>query len=572
MQVNLTIKYKTLLLLIIFILVPISLQAAEYDRYTVQTGSFMAPELAQEQFDSIVLKLDKKELEHLRIEKIGKYYAVRLGQFKYRVTAEKYLGSAGSRLPGAIVLRANIHDERIISSYTESLLPSDTKDEEAALPDLSQPEIPEVPEQRLNEAPPVESVEVKSVELTKKPQPVDEKSFREKIRGRVYVSDYYSTDSSDFAFHILTGRLNLYKLEEKKPGFFFEFDGKARKKFFNRDSRSEVPEYKVHEFWGGYKFPGLQWKAILGRQYVHQLYNTYLDGLNVNYTFPSGFGAGIFGGSAPDKNDNTFNTDFLSFGAYGFLDKPDHKINFGYEHLDYQGETDREYFSARVYSRFNKKFRLNALSSVSQNQITNDFEVENANASLLYTHSRKLRFNVFYSYYRTIKFYESTKYYSEFSDVDDTFLLDNNSQTRSGVRVDYKILKGLKVYGATSYQTRELDEEDAIRYTAGIRKYDLAGFDVSARYTYLDNYSSRSSEYNLEVYRNILRKFDVSLYVSREEEKLDLENSFTFGDITYGATLYWPITKKIFMSSFVERIDQENYGNTSIYTQFGYKL
>ncbi len=401
---------------------------------------------------------------------------------------------------------------------------------------------------------------------------VDEKSFHEKIKGRIYVSDYYSVDSSDFSFHILTGRLNLYKLEEKNPGFFFEFDGKARKKIENGDSRTNVPEYMVRELWVGYKFPGQKWKAILGRQYISQLYNTYLDGLNVNYTFANNFGVGIFGGLAPDKYDDTFNTEFQSIGTYAFLDRPDHKISFGYEQLKYKGETDREYFSGRAYSKLSKKLRLNALSSVSKNQISNDYEVENANINLLYTHSRKLRFNIFYNYYRAIKFYESTKYYFEFLDIDNSYFLDDNSQTRTGLRIDYKLLKGLKLYVATSYQKRESDDAAVTRFTGGIRKYNLLGFDVAVRYTYINNYSSRSSEYNIELYRNILKKFDISLYASREEEKLDSENAFTYGDVTYGGTLYWPINKKIFLSMFIERIDEETYGNTSIYTQLGYKF
>ncbi len=126
-------KCNILILLTIFILMPLLTQASEIGNYTVQTGSFQVLKLAQNQFDSIVLKLDEKELDHLRIEKIGKYYAVRLGNFKNRVAAEKYLESAEFQISGAIVLKANIHNERIISVYNKSLLSGGTKDAEVTL-------------------------------------------------------------------------------------------------------------------------------------------------------------------------------------------------------------------------------------------------------------------------------------------------------------------------------------------------------------------------------------------------------------------------------------------------------
>ena len=610
-------KCNTLFLLTIFILMPLLLQAREFDfyrvatgrnerdlyalrtekkeqgyyeiqaiqkeieSYTIQTGSFIAIETAEQQFKSIVQALDEKTLEYLRIEKIGKYYAVRLGKFEDHITATKYIQAIEPQLPGSIVLRARIHDERIIHLYTKNLLTVDIEPETTPFSPVTPEETGNgelsensAPEQNTKDEPPppAKPGNAQKVELFKKPEPVDEKSFIEKVKGRVYASDYYSVDGSNYTFHILTARLNVYKLEEKKPGIFFKFDGRARKKIFNGDLRANVPEYKISEVWLGYVFPGQKWQAIAGRQYINQLYNTYLDGLNINYSFKEGLGVGVFGGLAPDKYDDSFSTKFRSAGIYGFLDRTDHKISLGYENLTYNGETDREYFSIRAYSKLNKKFRLNALSSVTKNQITDKLEMENANANLLYSHSRKLRFNVFFNYYRTIKYFESSKYYFEFSDLSDSYFLDNNSQTRTGARVDYKIIKGLKIYASTSYQKRTIDNEDAIRFTGGIRKYDIYGFDLSARYTYLDGYSSKSSEYNIELYRNIMKKFDVSAYVSREEEKLDLENAFTSGAFTYGGSLYWPITKKIFLSMFAERIDEEDYKNTSFFSQLGYKF
>jgi molecular chaperone DnaK (HSP70) len=59
--------------------------------YTIQTGSFLEFERAQKQFDSILQKLSQRELEYLRIEKVDKYYCVRLAKFEGYTNAKKLL-------------------------------------------------------------------------------------------------------------------------------------------------------------------------------------------------------------------------------------------------------------------------------------------------------------------------------------------------------------------------------------------------------------------------------------------------------------------------------------------------
>ncbi len=85
--------------------------------YTIQTGSFQIEEDAQEHFDSLAQGLDEKELAYLRIEKIKKFYALRLGKFENRVHAEKFLQENKEKLPEAIVLSAYYIEERILRKY-----------------------------------------------------------------------------------------------------------------------------------------------------------------------------------------------------------------------------------------------------------------------------------------------------------------------------------------------------------------------------------------------------------------------------------------------------------------------
>ncbi len=90
--------------------------------YTIQTGSFQIEEDAQEHFDSLVQGLDEKALSYLRIEKIKKFYALRLGKFENRVHAEKFLQENKEKLPEAIVLSAYYIEERILRKYKSTSL------------------------------------------------------------------------------------------------------------------------------------------------------------------------------------------------------------------------------------------------------------------------------------------------------------------------------------------------------------------------------------------------------------------------------------------------------------------
>jgi hypothetical protein len=85
--------------------------------YTIQTGSMISVTNAQKQFNSILQSLDKKELNFLRIEKIGKYHTVRLGKFENHATTEKFLQEIKPRLSEAIILKAYMRNENIIKLY-----------------------------------------------------------------------------------------------------------------------------------------------------------------------------------------------------------------------------------------------------------------------------------------------------------------------------------------------------------------------------------------------------------------------------------------------------------------------
>jgi len=82
--------------------------------YTIQTGSFLEITHAQEQFDSTLKILKGKAFSFLRIEKIGKYYSVRLGKFTDPNAAKQFIVAVIPDISNADILKAHIKEERII--------------------------------------------------------------------------------------------------------------------------------------------------------------------------------------------------------------------------------------------------------------------------------------------------------------------------------------------------------------------------------------------------------------------------------------------------------------------------
>lgn len=89
--------------------------------YTLQTGSFTEVSAAHKQFNSIVSELSSKQLDHLRIEKIGRFYCVRLGKFESYSAAKKFHNSIETWNSKSIIIDAYIRDQRIIKVYKASL-------------------------------------------------------------------------------------------------------------------------------------------------------------------------------------------------------------------------------------------------------------------------------------------------------------------------------------------------------------------------------------------------------------------------------------------------------------------
>jgi len=83
--------------------------------YTIQMGSFLTLVRAQKEFDSLMELLTKKYRSFLRVEKVGKFYTVRIGEFENYRNAENFIKSAPPKIPKANILKAFLKYDRLRS-------------------------------------------------------------------------------------------------------------------------------------------------------------------------------------------------------------------------------------------------------------------------------------------------------------------------------------------------------------------------------------------------------------------------------------------------------------------------
>ena len=112
------------ILLILLLCFPVHSYASQLI-YTIQTGSFLHIAEARKQFDSLVQLFNDKELDHFRIEKIGKYYSVRLGTFDKRSEVEQALSSMKERFASFLIMKAYYKEERIEKLYVPAKTETD---------------------------------------------------------------------------------------------------------------------------------------------------------------------------------------------------------------------------------------------------------------------------------------------------------------------------------------------------------------------------------------------------------------------------------------------------------------
>ncbi|HDZ62833.1 MAG TPA: hypothetical protein ENH40_06800, partial [Nitrospirae bacterium] len=112
-------NFYILSVLIVLFITPAFSDAVE-SFYTVQAGSHADMKAAEEQFNYLAQSLKGKDLEYLRLEKIGRYHSVRVGKFDTRAPAEALLARNRSHFETSAIMKAYYLEDRILKSLTSS--------------------------------------------------------------------------------------------------------------------------------------------------------------------------------------------------------------------------------------------------------------------------------------------------------------------------------------------------------------------------------------------------------------------------------------------------------------------
>ncbi len=85
--------------------------------HTIQAGSHSSEKDSQIQYEALERGLSEKDRSYLRIEKIGKYYAVRIGKFKNSEEVKDLMQTIKSEFPKTLSMTAYIKDARVVRMY-----------------------------------------------------------------------------------------------------------------------------------------------------------------------------------------------------------------------------------------------------------------------------------------------------------------------------------------------------------------------------------------------------------------------------------------------------------------------
>ena len=146
-------SFSVLALVFVVLYLPSHASQPPESIYTVQTGSFSDRESAQKNFDSIRQSIDEKNLDYLRIEKVGKFFVVRLGKFENSAPAGNVLKTIKPLFPSAFIMKAYFIDDRIVNLHQSPSLSEDKKVVEKTLqksvPEETKQEVPDKTEKKL---------------------------------------------------------------------------------------------------------------------------------------------------------------------------------------------------------------------------------------------------------------------------------------------------------------------------------------------------------------------------------------------------------------------------------------
>jgi tetratricopeptide (TPR) repeat protein len=87
--------------------------------FSIQFSSYTNLDIAEKGFNSLTKKLNKENLEQLRLDKIGKYYALRMGVFENIEDVKKLSKSIKSQVSSFIIVKTRFVEDRVVKKYRD---------------------------------------------------------------------------------------------------------------------------------------------------------------------------------------------------------------------------------------------------------------------------------------------------------------------------------------------------------------------------------------------------------------------------------------------------------------------
>jgi len=367
------------------------------------------------------------------------------------------------------------------------------------------------------------------------------------ISGRVSASIYNHDDDvaeRDYTFTRL--RLKFHAADFIGDNTFLNFSGSARSSGAN-DFNSATPDDRIYyanlEFRRAFNFADV----IVGRQYLAELAGARVDGGHLRLWLGEKFGAGLFGGMAPDPYQDTFNGDYTTYGAYLFYDAPATGLSLGYVANLYKGAEDVSYVSASAHTSLSRALTLFGRLRADHNADSGEYQVTNLLLSATYRPGPRGRISFTFNQYRAVRLYESMDYN-----------LDHELQSTFRISGSYRLGRNLKVYGQMDARTRESDGESASLLLAGVRHQNIFNwlfYDLS--YRSIHYFTSDSSQIRAALGAENGDNFTAELsaiYMKNEQDGI----VNTLEQWIYAGSVDWYVTRAFYVAGKIE-MSNETY-------------
>ncbi len=401
--------------------------------------------------------------------------------------------------------------------------------------------------------------------------------------GRLGASFYsYSDDVSIRDYTVSRYRLKLDVKDIYGDRVFISFKGSARNAI-KADINNGIPRYRVTRAKVIYRKAYSMFDLILGRDYIGEMAGARVDGLHIKTYLQKNAGIGVFGGFQPNPHDDSFNSDYTTYGAYGFLREPGYGGSLGYARSNLKSRKNNKIGNREDFSYFfGSGYYLPARELSIYTSARTDRDIENGSykftnflVSVNFRLSRIARMGISFNQYRAIKLLESMDY-------------SLNYELQNSYRFThvFNVTKTFRISGKIESRKRSSDNASASLYDIGIRQSEIFKWlFVEITYRYINYFTSNVVHYHAAT--GVEMSDDMTFEVAGTYSQDDRSNNFSsLRQWIYSASIDWYVTRTFYVSGRYEASSEkyldvesvylkkatDGYKSSSFYLQGNYKF